>query len=295
MLELGGHRVRLTNLQKIVFADGGITKRAVLQYYLDVGPMLLPHLAQRAIVMKRYPNGANGQFFFMKRAPLPRPKWIHTCHIEHASGTVIESPLVDDLASLAWVVNLGCIELNPWYSRCDDVDRPDYLHFELDPGDAPFERVCEVALALHDALTALRMPNYAKTIGAKSLHVSVPLLRGPTQTKVWNVAKALARDLAERHPKTITAECRIAHRPAGRVLVDYNQNVWGRTVASVYSVRAEPRATVSTPVTWDELSAGVTLDSFGLDDVPARVKKLGDLWAPLSPSEAGRFDLTEVE
>lgn len=295
MLELAGRRVRLTNLQKIFFAHGGITKRALIQYYLDVGPVLLPHLAQRAMVMKRYPNGANGKFFFMKRAPLPRPKWIHTCPIEHSTGSVIDFPIVDDLASLAWIVNLGCIDLNPWYARRDDLDRPDYVHFDLDPGEAPFERVSEVALVLHEALNALHMPNYVKTSGSKGLHVYVPLLRGPTQKEVWSVAKALARELAERNPKTITAEYRVANRPPGRVLIDYNQNSWGRTLASVYSVRPVPRATVSTPITWEELEAGVSPESFRLEVIPARLKKVGDLWGPLAPSAPGRFDLSKVE
>lgn len=295
MLELGGRRVRLTNLQKIIFAQSGITKGALIQYYLDAAPVLLPHLAQRAMVMKRYPNGASGKFFFMKRAPLPRPKWIHTCQIEDSSGSAFDLPIVDDLASLAWVVNLGCIDLHPWYVRCDDLERPDYLHFDLDPGEASFDHACEVALVLHEALSALRIPNYVKTSGSTGLHVYVPLLRGPTQKEVWSVAKALARELAERNPKTITAEYRIANRPPGRVLIDYNQNSSERTLASVYSVRPVPRATVSTPLTWNELSAGVTVDSFRLEVAPARWRKLGDLWAPLSPSAPGRFDLTTVE
>jgi DNA ligase D-like protein (predicted polymerase) len=202
------------------------------------------------MVMKRYPNGASGDFFFMKRAPSPRPDWIEICSITHGSGNIIDFPMVQDLASLLWVINLGCIDLNQWYARCDDVDRPDYLHFDLDPvKGAPFERVIEVALIVHDALDHLGMPSYVKTTGSKGLHVYVPIVRGPTQKEVWAFAKALAQSLDALHPALITSEYRVAKRPTGRVLVDYNQNAWGRTLASVYSVRPQPRALVSTPVT----------------------------------------------
>src|SRR5438105_2088193 len=132
-LTVAGRSVRLTNLRKIFWPGLGLTKVDLLQYYADVAPVLLPHLVDRAMVMKRYPDGAAGPFFFMKRTPEPRPEWIQTCSIEHASGNVIAFPLVQDLPSLLWLVNLGCIDLNPWYARCDDVDRPDYLHFDLDP------------------------------------------------------------------------------------------------------------------------------------------------------------------
>ncbi|WP_394833131.1 non-homologous end-joining DNA ligase [Pendulispora rubella] len=294
MLELSGHRVRLTNLQKVFFPLGRITKGALLQYYLDVAPVLLPHTDQRAMVMKRYPNGMSGKFFFMKRAPAPRPKWIRTCPIEHTGAGVIEFPIVGDVATLAWMINLGCIDLNPWYARADDIERPDYLHFDLDPGEATFERTCEVALVVHEALSALGMPNYVKTSGSRGLHVFVPIVRGPTQQDVWSFARDLARDLAERHPKIITAESRIAKRPPGRVLIDYNQNVWGRTIASVYSVRPMPRATVSTPVTWAEVAEGISIEAFRLENVPARVRKLGDLWAPLAPSAPDRYDLSQA-
>src|SRR5215212_9619826 len=132
-LDVGARTVRLTNLNKIFWDEIKLTKRDLLQYYADVSAALLPHLVDRAMVMKRYPNGAAGKCFFMKRAPTPRPDWIQTCSIEHASGNVIDFPMVQDLASLLWIINLGCIDLNPWYARCDDVDRPDFLHFDLDP------------------------------------------------------------------------------------------------------------------------------------------------------------------
>ncbi|HZN08597.1 MAG TPA: hypothetical protein VFB65_17505, partial [Pyrinomonadaceae bacterium] len=132
-MKIGEQIVTLTNLNKLFWPKLGVTKLDLIQYYLDVSPALLPHLRDRAMVMKRYPNGAAGDFFFMKRAPSPRPNWIEICHIDHGSKGVINFPMVQDLASLLWVINLGCIDLNEWYARCDDVDRPDYLHFDLDP------------------------------------------------------------------------------------------------------------------------------------------------------------------
>jgi bifunctional non-homologous end joining protein LigD len=282
--------VQVTNLRKPFWPELGLTKGDLIQWYIDVSPYLLPHLRARAMVMKRYPHGWSGEFFFMKRAPSPRPEWIRTCAIKHASGNVIDFPIVGDLATLIWTINLGCIDLNPWYARCDDVDRPDYLHFDLDPGNAPFARVREVAMIVHDALEALQMPSWVKTSGSKGLHVYVPIVRGPTQKQVWSIAKTLARELAARHPHIATAEYRIAKRPAGRVLIDYNQNAWGRTLASVYSVRPTALASVSMPITWRELST-VEVADFRVDNARARLEKKGDLWAPLAPESTERFEL----
>jgi len=281
-VELEGRVVKLTNLEKPFWPKLGITKRDLLQYYADVGPFLLPHLTDRAMVMKRYPNGASGDFFFMKRAPSPRPEWIELCHIEHSSGNVIDFPMIQDLASLLWVVNLGCIDLNQWYARCDDVDRPDYLHFDLDPvPGASFEKVIETALLLRQGLESLKMPCYAKTTGSKGIHVYVPIERGPTQKQVWAFAKEFSHALAAQAPQLVTAIYKVSKRPKGRVLVDYNQNAWGRTLASIYSVRPRPKATVSTPVKWSEVERGISIDDFRMDNVPARVRRLGDLWQPL--------------
>lgn len=293
-LVLDEHRVRLTNLNKVFWPTLGVTKRELLQYYADIAPALLPHVRGRAMVMKRYPNGALGKCFFMKRAPVPRPEWIQTCSIEHGSGSIIDFPMVQDLASLLWLVNLGCIDLNPWYSRCDDIDRPDYLHFDLDPvPEATFEAVRQTALLVRVALQGLGMQPLAKTTGSRGIHVYVPIVRGPVQKSVWRFAKQFAQDIAKLAPDLITAEYRIAKRPAGRVLVDYNQNAWGRTLASIYSPRPKPLATVSAPVTWDELEEGAGIDDFTIANMPARVAALGDLWAPLL-AESGRFDLERL-
>ena len=287
-----GKDVQLTNLDKPFWPELGITKGDLIQYYADVAPLLLPHIRNRAMVMKRYPHGAAGEFFFMKRAPSPRPEWIRTCRIDHDSGNVIDFPVIDNLASLLWVINLGCIDLNQWYATCDDVDRPDYLHFDLDPGSATWEQVLEAASVVHAALTALKMPGYAKTTGSKGIHVYVPIVRGPIQKEVWTFAKALAQELATRHPRLLTAEYKVAKRPRGRVLVDYNQNAWGRTLASVYSVRPHPRACVSTPVTWKEIEKGVRIEDFRLDNVRRRFDTTGDLFKPLL-LKSRRFDLSK--
>lgn len=290
-IEVEGGVAKLTNLNKIFWPKLGLTKRDLLQYYLDVSPYLMPHLVDRAMVMKRYPNGIEGGFFFMKRAPAGRPSSVPVCAIEHGSGNVIDFPVIQHVASLMWVVNLGCIDLNPWYARCDDVHRPDFLQFDLDPVEGTkFERVLETALVVRDALDSLNITSYPKTTGSRGIHVYVPIERGPLQKQVWTFAKALSQELLSRNPKLITAEYRVADRPKDHVLVDYNQNAWNRTLASVYSVRPKPAATVSTPVTWKEVERGFRMEDFTMQTVLPRFKKLGDLWKPLL-AQRGRTNL----
>ncbi len=292
-IRVDGTDVKLTNLQKVFWPELGLTKRDLLQYYLDVSPWLLPHVRDRAMVMKRYPNGISGGFFFMKRAPAPRPSSISVCPIEHHSGNVIDFPVVQDNASLLWIVNLGCIDLNPWYARCDDVDRPDYLHFDLDPTPgASFANVRETALIVRAALSEIGITSYAKTTGSRGIHVYVSIVRGPSQKQVWAFAKAFSIELAKRNPRLITSEYRVARRPRAHVLADYNQNAWNRTLASVYSVRPTPAATVSTPVTWEEIERGIEVEEFTLRTVPQRLEKIGDLWKPLLAGR-GRTDLAK--
>ncbi|MDX1583537.1 MAG: non-homologous end-joining DNA ligase [Thermoanaerobaculia bacterium] len=289
---LGRRTVSLTNLRKPFWKKLSLTKRDLLQYYLDIAPAVLPHVKDRPMVMKRYPDGAEGEYFFMKRAPEPRPEWIQTCPIRHRNAGVVDYPVVKGLSSLMWLINLGCIDLNPWYGRCDDFDRPDFLHFDLDPvPGADFDRVREVALILRGALESIGMDPYVKTTGSSGMHVYVAIRRGPEQKEVWTVAKAIAVELESRHPKLITAQYRKAKRPRGRILVDYNQNAWGKTLASVYSVRPKPKATVSAPVTWDEVEKGVEIDDFTIGNVPDRVEKIGDLWKPLLGRK--RFNLAK--
>lgn len=286
VVEFGARETTLTRLRKPFWPDLGLTKGDLLRYYLAVAPVLLPHLRDRPMVMKRYPDGAGGPFFFMKRAPQPRPPWLATCRVESRGrggrNGPIEFPLIQDTLALLWVVNLGCVDLNPWYARCDDTDLPDVLHFDLDPTPgAGFARVVEAALAVRATLAELGMPVHVKTSGSRGLHLYVPIVRGPTQREVWALAKALALELARRRPALMTVGYRVARRPADRVVVDYNQNAWGQTLASVYSVRPTARATVSTPVTWTEVERGLEMEAFRIDTVPARIRKRGDLWKPL--------------
>lgn len=299
-LTIGERAVHLTNLRKVFFAEAGVRKCDLLQYYADVAPFLVPHVRDRAMVMKRYPHGASGDFFFMKRTPPGAPAWLVRCPIDHGEGKIIDFPVVDDTAALLWIVNLGCIDINQWYGRCDDVDRPDYVHFDLDPvkvgpdGPTPFTVVLQAGLAVRAALTELGMPSLVKTSGSNGLHVYVPIVRGPEQKEVWRFAKAFAFAVAARHADILTAEYKIAKRPPGRVLVDYNQNAWGRTLASIYSVRPTPRASVSTPLTWDEVERGVAIADFRLDNARERFANTGDLWEPLL-AKSGRIDLAKFD
>jgi bifunctional non-homologous end joining protein LigD len=281
-LDVSGKQLTLTNLSKVFWAEDGIAKAALLQYYADVSSYLLPHLESRAMVLKRYPDGASGKFFFQKHAPTSRPDWLPICEIKHPSANLVDFPVINDLAGLLWAVNLGCIDLNPWYARCDDVDRPDYLHFDLDPTPgADFDLVRQAALVLRDELDALKITSYPKTTGSRGIHIYIPIVRGPLQKEVWTFAKGFAVDAAQKFPKILTSEYRVAKRSPNRVLVDYNQNAWGRTLASVYSVRPKPHATVSAPVTWEEVERGVEITDFRVDNMMKRLAKVGDLYRPL--------------
>ena len=293
-LQVGGKELTLTNLSKVFWAEDGITKAALLQYYADVSSYILPYLQARAMVLKRYPDGASGKFFFQKHAPASRPDWIPMCEMQHPSANLVDFPVINDLAGLLWAVNLGCIDLNPWYARCDDVDRPDYLHFDLDPTPgATFAQVREAALALRDELAALKTKSYPKTTGSRGIHIYIPILRGPLQKEVWTFAKTFAVSAAQKYPKLLTSEYRVAKRSPNRILVDYNQNAWGRTLASVYSVRPKPHATVSAPVTWEEVERGIEIADFRLDNMVKRLAKMGDLYRPLL-LQKNRFRLTAL-
>jgi bifunctional non-homologous end joining protein LigD len=294
VLQHRGRTLRVSALRKPFFPARGLTKGDLLRYYAAVAPALVPHLRGRAMVMRRFPDGVDGPSFYMKRAPRPRPDWVGTCAIRHGSGSVIDFPVVDDVLALLWLVQLGCVDLHPWYARCDDVQRPDWLCFDLDPGpEVGWPAVREAGLVLRDALDALGLPTFPKTTGATGLHVFVPLERGPVQKQVWTVAKTIALALAARHPALLTTEYRLATRPRDRVLVDYNQNAWGRTLASVYAVRPVPDATVSMPITWEELAGGVEPGDFRLETAPDRVRTHGDLWKPLLAAR-GRARLAEA-
>lgn len=290
-VDVDGRRVALTNLRKLYFPKLGLTKGDLLRYYLSVADALLPHVADRAMVMKRYPHGIAGDFFYMKRTPSPRPPWIRTCAIGHRSGNVIDFAVIDDRPSLLWLINLGCIDLNPWYSLCESPDQPLYLHFDMDPTEnTPFSVVREGALIVGDVLRGMGMTPFVKTTGSSGVHIYVGIRTGPKQHKVWSIAKEIGHEIARAHSDVLTAEYRIAKRPERHVLVDYNQNAFGKTLASIYSVRPNEDATVSTPVTWEELEGGCEPGDFTIFNVPERIARVGDLWKPLL-SNRGRFNV----
>src|SRR5262249_44868562 len=266
-LSVDGRHVHLTDMYALLFPRRGLTKGDLLRYYAEMAPVLLPHLHDRAMVA---------------RMPASRPPWLVLCSIEHAAGNVVDLLVGQDLLSLLWIVNLGCIGLNQWYAPCDDADRPDAIHLELEPGPrASFAQVRAAALAVHRALDEIGLASYAKTSGASGIQVSAPIERSPLGREVRDFARAVARRLASERPELLTVECRPAHRPPDRVLVDYSRNAWGRTLASVYSVCPRAEATVSAPVGWAEIEAGIEVTDFRIDNVPARVRRCGDLWQPL--------------
>ncbi len=270
--------VRLSNVDKEFFPGAGYTKGDLIQYYAAVGPLLLPHLAGRALSMARYPDGAAGPYFYEKQCPSHAPEWLVRApiHSEHR-GDAIEFCTAPDVESLVWVANLGCIEMHPWLSRAERPDRPDFAIFDLDPQDgATWEQVVYVAGLVNVLLERLGLAGYAKTSGASGVHVYVPLEPEHSYGRVRRFVETLGRMLAAADPDTVTMEWDIPKRGA-RVFVDHNQNVAGKTIASVYSVRPEPGAPVSTPVLWDELGA-VEPAAFTIATIWERLARYGDLF-----------------
>jgi len=293
-LDVNGHAVALTNLTKRYFPQGGPgaqCKGDLLRYYLAVAPVILPHLAERPVVLTRYPDGARAKGFYVQRAPEHRPPWVATCTPTRATSKERTVLRVDNAATLAWVANLGAIELHPWYARCSAPTQPDYLVIDLDPTEgARFEKVRAAALHVKEALDAWGLPAFIKTSGATGLHLYVPIVRGPTQREVHAVARDLATAIGSRHRRVFTTEYRIANRPRGTVLLDFNQNSPGHTLAGVYSARPTPSATVSTPLRWSELREGAVPRDFTLVTVPMRLSQYGDPWSRAELDRA-RVDL----
>ncbi|MBM3271538.1 MAG: non-homologous end-joining DNA ligase [Candidatus Sericytochromatia bacterium] len=294
VLAFGDRQVTLTNLRKVFWPAALRTKGDLLRYYATLAPVLLPHVRRRAMTMKRYPDGVSGDYFFMKRLPPEAPPWLPRCEVPSDEAEPLVMPIVDDLPGLLWVVNLGCVDLNPSYGRCDGIRLPDYLHFDLDPTEgATFGHIREAALLVREGLAALGLRSFPKTTGSRGIHVYVPIVRRPTQEEVWMFAKAFAHGLVRRNPALLTAEYAVRKRPRSRVHVDYNQNSWGRTLASVYSVRPVASAAVSAPVTWSEVRSGVNPEAFRMETLPGRIRAVGDLWAPVDAPE-GRCDLNAL-
>ena len=266
-------RVRLRNLDKVFWPGEGITKGDLLDYYRAVAPVLVPHLRGRPFTMRRYPDGAYGKAFFQKDAPSHMPDWIPRFHTDQ-----FDAPVVNDTDALLWMANMGCIDMNTWYSRVDRPDRPDFVLFDLDPSpDVGFRETVQVALLVKAALDALGLESFPKTSSADGMHVLVPVERRYAYDETREFSELVARAIARSHRGLATTEWSKARRRG--VLIDSNQNGAGKTIASAYSVRPRPGAPVSTPLRWDEVNEGLDPAAFTMDVVLARVRDHGDLFA----------------
>ncbi|MEP6811680.1 MAG: non-homologous end-joining DNA ligase [Actinomycetota bacterium] len=277
--------VTLSSADRVLFPDDGITKGDLFAYYEQIAPVLVPHLRSRPFTMKRYREGIAGDGFFQKQAPKGMPSWIptrrFTTHPRDGGAREVDFPLVDSPEALLWMVQMHCIDMNAWYSRVDKPDRPDYVVFDLDPPDDPggFEQAIRVAHLVRGLLDEVGLPGHVKTSGADGIHVLAPIQRRSTFEATYAFAEAASRLLEQRHPGEVTTEW-LKKKRSG-VLVDHRQNGWGKTIASVYSVRPKPGAPVSTPLHWDELTANVRPQQFTMDAVLERVRTLGDLYLPV--------------
>jgi DNA ligase D len=279
-VEVDGHTVTVSNPTKVFFSARGETKLDLVHYYLAVGPGALRGVYERPTVLKRYPNGAEGEFFYQKRVPPQRPSWLETCTVSFPSGRHAEELCPVDVAHIVWAVNLGCLDLNPWPVRRADVDHPDELRVDLDPQpDVPFDVVRSVALEARAVLEEHGLAGFPKTSGSRGIHVNVPIEPRWDFTGVRRAALALAREVERRMPTMATSAWWKEQR-GDRVFIDYNQNARDRTVASAYSVRANPEGRVSCPVEWDEV-ADVEPADLTIATVPVRFAERGDAGAGL--------------
>jgi bifunctional non-homologous end joining protein LigD len=283
VIRSGRRTLRLSNLDKLFWPEEGITKGDLLAYYRAVAPVLVPHLKDRPFTMKRYPDGWKGKFFFQKDAPKGMPSWIPTRPFTVSTRDSprerrrIEVPLVNDELALLWMVNMGCIDMNVWYSRVDKPQRPDFVLFDLDPSDdVGFPETIEVALLVKQVLDALGLESYPKTSGADGIHILVPIARRHTFDQTREFAAIVAGTLARTHHGLVTTEWTKSKRRG--VLIDSNQNGEGKTIASVYSVRPKEGAPVSTPLRWNEVNETLDPSIYTMDAVLARVELYGDLY-----------------
>src|SRR5215475_12493200 len=278
-MRVGRRDVRLTNLEKAFFPELGLTKGDLVAYYQHVSDCALNHVRRRPMQMKRYPDGVDGFFFYQKRVPEPHPDWLDTFRIDFPSGRHANFPVVADAAGLAWIANLGCIELHTWHSRIDDIERPDYLLIDLDPSEGnPWSHVREIAMVVKEVMDELGLASFPKTSGATGLHVLAPIRPELAFPEVRRFAKALAEEVERRvgDQDVATTTWRVADRSG--VFVDFGQNARDRTIASAYSVRPTPDARVSTPLRWDEVARSEP-SRFTMPTLPKRLEKVGDLTA----------------
>jgi bifunctional non-homologous end joining protein LigD len=290
-VEVGGRQLKLSNFDKVLYPEAGFTKGQVIDYYTRIAPALLPHLHQRALTLKRYPNGVDGQFFYEKNCPKHRPPWVETLSVWSARNKAdVNYCLIDELAGLVWVANLASLELHTSLSHARDILRPSMLVFDLDPGPPATVVECgRVAFWLREVLDDLGLRAFPKTSGSKGLQIYVPLNTPVTYNETKPFAHAIAKLLEERHPQDVLSVMTKDLR-TGKVFIDWSQNDDSKTTVCVYSLRARPRPTVSTPVTWEEVQRVV--DSGDPEDLvfeaPAvleRVEASGDLFAVLNELE----------
>jgi bifunctional non-homologous end joining protein LigD len=279
-IELEGKRLRFSNLNKVYFPESGYTKRDLLAYYYRMADYILPFLQDRALVLRRYPDGINGQAFFQKDLREGLPEWFKTVPIESEErGKQIHYATANDRASLLFLAGLGCIDHNPWTSRLDDLEHPDYFFFDLDPSDGTdFPVVITIAKALHEKLQELGIVSFLKTSGATGFHIFIPVESLYTYEQLRTFGEIIARTVTAQHQNLVTNERSVAKRPAGRVLIDVQQNAMGRPLACAYSVRAFPKAPVSTPVSPRELRPSLKPENLNIKTISARLKEKGDLW-----------------
>ncbi len=283
-----GKKLPVSNLNKVLYPKVGFTKGQVIDYYVRIAPVLLPHLKDRPLTMKRYPNGVDGMFFYEKNCPSHRPEWVKTAKVwSHGNQRDMHYCLAQDLPTLVWAANLADLELHTSLAKKKDVAKPTVMVFDLDPGSpADIVQCCQVGLWLRDLLGKMKLQSWAKTSGSKGLQVYVPLNTPATFDQTKALARALAEHLEREHPESVVHKMLKSLR-GGKVLVDWSQNDEHKTTVNVYSLRAKDEPTVSTPVTWDEVETTLkkkdaNLLVFRTDDTLRRVEKLGDLFAPMN-------------
>ncbi len=285
-LDVDGTKVEVTNLNKIFYPKAGFTKGEVIDYYVRISSVLLPHLKDRPITLKRYPDGVEGIFFYEKECPVHRPKWVKTTKVAKSEGGQINYCVINDLPSLIWAANLADLELHTFLHKGPALQRPTAIAFDLDPGPpADIVLCCEVALWLKGLFAALKMESFAKTSGSKGLQIYIPINSAATYDKTKAFSHAIAELLESQRPEMVVSKMHKNLR-SGKVLVDWSQNDDHKTTVNVYSLRAKDYPTVSTPVTWDEVESVVRKRnakplSFEAKEVLKRVEKMGDLFAPV--------------
>jgi bifunctional non-homologous end joining protein LigD len=284
-VEVDGRTLQVSSLDRVLWPATGTTKAELLEHYLAAAPLLLPHVVDRPLTLRRFPQGVGGKDFFQTRTP-PHPPWLRTVTLTYPrTGKTFETPVIDDVAGLVWAVNLTTIELHPFLARVGDLAAPDVLVLDLDPGPpAGLLAACRVALLLRDELAARGLASYPKTSGGKGLHVYVPV-RDATYQATKSLARRLAADLAAAHPDLVVDRMTTSLR-VGKVLVDWSQNDPGKSTVAPWSVRAQPRPTASVPVAWEEVELALSsLDerclTFSLADVRRRMTEHGDLFDPV--------------